>query len=299
MFQVLGMGGIVGPLARREQPRAVDRPLLPRNNHRLPDETPIVRVPFDIGVDGVRLEAQWIGSATAGPTLVLLHEGLGCIRMWRDWPEALVRATGLRVLAYSRAGYGGSDPIVRPRPLDYMEREGEHVLPAVLDATGIGDAILVGHSDGASIALCHAGTAAARGRVRGLVALAPHVFCEDCSVAAIEHARDAWLNGDLRERLAKHHGANVEHAFWGWNDAWLDPAFRAWNIERYLPAIEIPVALVQGERDQYGTLRQLDAIAAGVHGPVTRTVLADCGHSPHRDRPEATTAAVVALVRAC
>ncbi|HWB79616.1 MAG TPA: alpha/beta hydrolase [Nannocystaceae bacterium] len=254
------------------------------------------RETFTVVAAGARLEAAWIGPHAPGPTLVLLHEGLGCIRMWRDWPDDLVRATGLRALAFSRAGYGNSDPIERPRPLDYMEREGESVLPEVLDAAGIHDAILVGHSDGATIALVHAGTAASRPRVRGVVALAPHVFCEDCSVAAIRVAKDAWLHGDLRERLRKHHGDNVEHAFWGWNDAWLDPRFRAWNVERYLPAIEIPIALVQGADDEYGTLRQLDAIAAGVRGPVTRTVLAECGHSPHRDRPTETTAVVAELV---
>jgi pimeloyl-ACP methyl ester carboxylesterase len=258
----------------------------------------VQREPFEIVVHGVRLEAEWIGAPAAGPTIVLLHEGLGCIRMWRDWPETLVRVTGRRVMAWSRAGYGGSAAIERPRPLDYMEREGETMVAAVLDAAGIDDAILVGHSDGASIALVHAGTAASRPRVCGLVALAPHVFCEDCSVAAITAAREAWLHGDLRERLRKHHGDNVEHAFWGWNDAWLDPGFRAWNIEYRLRTVEIPVALVQGEDDAYGTLRQLDAIAAGVRGPVTRTVLDRCGHSPHRDRPEETTAAVAALVRA-
>lgn len=249
---------------------------------------------------GRRLEYRWLPPPAPGrPALVFLHEGLGSIALWKGFPDRVAAATGCGTLVYSRCGHGWSDPLPGPRAVDYMHGEALESLPAVLADRAIARPVLVGHSDGASIALCHAGTAAARGRVRGLVALAPHVFCEDCSVAAIEHARDAWLNGDLRERLAKHHGANVEHAFWGWNDAWLDPAFRAWNIERYLPAIEIPVALVQGERDQYGTLRQLDAIAAGVHGPVTRTVLADCGHSPHRDRPEATTAAVVALVRAC
>lgn len=255
------------------------------------------RESFEIRADGRRLEAAWIGERSDGPTLVLLHEGLGCIAMWRDWPEMLARATGSRVLAYSRAGYGGSDPIERPRPLDYMQHEGLVVLPQVLDAARIDAAILVGHSDGASIALVHAGTPAARPRIRGLVALAPHVMCEHVSVRAIEASREAWSHGDLRERLAKHHGTNVEHAFWGWNDAWLDPGFRHWNIESYLPGIAIPLALVQGTNDAYGTTRQLDAIEAGVRGPVARATIPDCGHSPHRDRPQATTAAVVELVR--
>jgi pimeloyl-ACP methyl ester carboxylesterase len=245
-------------------------------------------------VDGVRLEAAWWGPRR-GPTLVLLHEGLGSVSLWRDWPARLAAATGLGVFAYSRAGHGGSDPVALPRPLDYMEVEARG-LPAVLDAAGIADAILVGHSDGASIAIAAAG-GADRARVRGLVLLAPHVFVEDSGLAAIVDARIAYDHGHLRERLARHHGDNVDVAFRGWNDAWLAAGFRAFNLERYLPSIVVPTVVVQGDADPYGTLAQVDAIERGVPG-ARRVVLAGCGHAPQRDRPDETTAAVVELVAA-
>lgn len=247
--------------------------------------------------DGHRLETAWFGPGPGARAIVLLHEGLGCVSMWREWPDALVRATGMPVFAYSRAGYGGSDPVALPRPLDYMQHEGRVVLPQVLAQVGITEAVLVGHSDGGSIALVFAGQGDPR--ARGLVALAPHVVCEDLSVRSIALARDAYRNGDLRERLRRHHGDNVDGAFWGWNGAWLDPGFRAWTIEPYLPGVTCPLALVQGEDDEYGTLAQLDRIEAGVPGPCTRHVLEACGHAPHRDRPEATTAVVRAMVGQC
>jgi pimeloyl-ACP methyl ester carboxylesterase len=243
-------------------------------------------------VDGVRLEAAWWGPRR-GPTLVLLHEGLGSVSLWRDWPARLAAATGLGVFAYSRAGHGGSDPVVLPRPLDYMEVEARAV-PAVLDAAGIDDAILVGHSDGASIAIAYAG-GAGQGRVRGLVLLAPHVFVEASGVDAIADARVAYQQGDLRERLARHHGDNVDDVFRGWSDAWLAPGFRAFNLERYLSAIGVPTVVVQGDADPYGTLAQVDAIARAVPG-ARRVVLTGGGHAPHRDHADETTAAVVALV---
>jgi pimeloyl-ACP methyl ester carboxylesterase len=242
-------------------------------------------------VDGVRLEAAWWGDRR-GPTLVLLHEGLGSVSQWRDWPARLAAETGLGAFAYSRAGYGGSDAVALPRPLDYMEVEARS-LPAVLGAAGIDDAILVGHSDGASIAIASAG-GAGRERVRGLVLLAPHVFVETGGLEAIADARVAYEQGDLRERLARHHGDNVDVAFRGWNDAWLAPGFRAFNLERYLPAIAVPTVVVQGDADPYGTLAQVAAIERGVPG-ARRVVLAGCGHAPHRERPDETTAAVAAL----
>lgn len=249
-----------------------------------------------------RLEAAWHGPPPeAGPTIVMLHEGLGSVAGWRDWPERLVRETGLGVLVYSRWGYGGSDPVEPPRPLSYMHDEALVALPEVLRAAGVREAILVGHSDGASIALIYAGSPISKEdgapRLLGLALLAPHVFCEDLSVEAIMRAREAYLGGDLRARLARHHGANVDGAFWGWNRAWLDPGFRAWNLEEFLPGIEVPVLVVQSEADPYGTLAQMEAIERGVGGPFTRLILADCGHAPQKDRPEETTAAVVDLVR--
>jgi pimeloyl-ACP methyl ester carboxylesterase len=227
----------------------------------------------------------------------MLHEGLGSLAAWREWPRELAGATGLRVLAYSRWGYGGSDPVVPPRPLAYMHEEGLVTLPEVMDAAQVRDAILLGHSDGGSIAIVHAGTERAWGRVRALVLLAPHVFCEDVSVAAIAKAGAQYESGELRERLARVHGANVDGAFWGWNRAWLDPGFREWNIEEYLPAIAVPVLVVQGEDDAFGTVAQVDAIARGVRGPFAREMLPGCGHAPQRERPRETTARIVAFVR--
>jgi pimeloyl-ACP methyl ester carboxylesterase len=177
-----------------------------------------------------------------------------------------------------------------------MHREGLDILPEVLDRTGIERAVLVGHSDGGSIAIIHAGRERRDPRVAGLALLAPHVFCEAISVESIEKARDAFSSGDLREKLAKHH-RDVDSAFFGWNGAWLDPAFRAWNIEAFLPQIEIPVLVIQGLADPYGTLAQVDAIERGVSGPFERLLLPECGHVPQKDRPEETTAAVLSFAR--
>lgn len=257
---------------------------------------------FTLTAANHRLEAVWHGPPPeSAPTIVMLHEGLGCVAAWRDWPARLARETGLGVLVYSRWGYGDSDPQEPPRPLRYMHDEALDSLPEVLAAAGVRDAILLGHSDGASIALIYAGSPlskrAGAPRIRALALLAPHVFCEDISVAAISRARDAYLQGDLRRALAKHHGENVDGAFWGWNRAWLDPGFREWNLEEYLPGIEIPVLVVQGETDPYGTLAQVEAIERYVRGPFSRLILAACGHAPQKDRPEETTAAVVDLAR--
>jgi pimeloyl-ACP methyl ester carboxylesterase len=267
----------------------------------------------ELWVGGTRLEAQWHGprrlaAAPGDPalalTIVLLHEGLGSVSTWREWPARIARETACPVLV-SRAGYGRSDATPVPRPLDYMEREGRDVLPRVLDAAGVGRAILVGHSDGGSIALVHAATERATSaspssspssaRVQGLVLLAPHVVCEDVSVRAIEAAREEYLHGDLRARLARHHGANVDVAFWGWNRAWLDPAFRAFDLTGYLPDVRAPTVVLQGERDPYGTARQVELVAAGCAGPVTVTILPGVGHAPQREAEDATTAAVVEL----
>jgi pimeloyl-ACP methyl ester carboxylesterase len=232
------------------------------------------------------------------PTLVFLHEGLGSAQQWRDFPARVGQATGLAALAYSRVGYGASAPATLPRPLGYMQEEAKDFLPRLLDELSIDSAILVGHSDGGSIALVHAALDARtkRGRIRGVVLEAPHVFVEDVSIASIAKARKAYETGDLREKLAKYHGANVDGAFRGWNDAWLDPGFRSWNIEEYLASIEAPVLVIQGEDDPYGTRAQVDAIARQVSGRVETVMLAQCGHAPHRDQPEATEAAMVTFV---
>ena len=219
-----------------------------------------------------------------GPVLVFLHEGLGSAAQWRDLPDVLAARTGCAALAYSRWGHGASEPLPSPRGVRFMHDEALRVLPDLLDTLGVGGPVLVGHSDGGSIALIHA---AAAGRpVRGLVLIAPHVFVEDLTVASIARIRGEYATTDLRERLARYH-ADVDGAFRGWNDVWLDPAFRAWNIEELLPAIACPVLVIQGENDEYGTLRQVEAIAGGVSGTVRTLVLPGAGHAPHRDRPDA------------
>ncbi|MFZ0486813.1 MAG: alpha/beta hydrolase [Arenicellales bacterium] len=241
---------------------------------------------------GAHLEYRWIGpppEATA--TLVFLHEGLGCVALWKDFPDRVAEATGLGVLVYSRRGYGESDPVESPRPLTYMHNEGLEVLSEVLDATGIRSAILVGHSDGASIALIHAG-GVRDPRVHGLVLMAPHVFNEELSIRSIRAAKEAYEQGGLREQLARYHGDNVDGAFRGWNRAWLDPGFLEWNIEEFLPRVAIPLLVIQGRDDEYGTERQVHAIRDQAAGPVELLMLPDCRHSPQRDQPAATLEAI-------
>jgi pimeloyl-ACP methyl ester carboxylesterase len=245
---------------------------------------------LELNAAGHRLEAAWFGPKPPVPTLVLLYEGLGSVALWRDWPERLAGETGFGVLAYSRWGYGKSDPVTLPRPLDYMQREARESVPQVLSQAGITRCVLVGHSDGASIAL-----AARHESIAGLVVMAPHVFCEELSVRSITRAKEAYERGELRERLKKYH-ADVDGAFWGWNRAWLDPEFMKWNNESHLDGIGVPVLAIQGLDDEYGTLEQLDAIAARVPR-FERLVLEHCAHSPHRDQPDATTHAVVRFAR--
>jgi pimeloyl-ACP methyl ester carboxylesterase len=238
---------------------------------------------MNVLANGARHEVLRVGGG--GVPIVLLHEGLGSAAHWKDFPTKLAERTRSEVVAYSRLGYGASDPVPLPRPLDYMEQDARTSVPAVLDALGLERVVLFGHSDGASISLVHAALDA-RSRVRALVLEAPHVFVEDVSVASIARAREAYEQGDLRARLGRYHGANVDVAFRGWNDAWLDPRFRAWNLEAYLPDVRVPVLVIQGEDDPYGTRAQVDAIARQVAGPVAVELLPRCGHAPHRDAPE-------------
>ncbi|MFN4311290.1 MAG: alpha/beta fold hydrolase [Ferrovibrio sp.] len=243
-----------------------------------------------------RIEYRWIGPRQSGlPVLIFLHEGLGCISLWKDFPDRVAAATGLPALVYSRIGYGGSSPCMLPRPLTYMHEEGEAVLPELLAAFGIQRHILVGHSDGASISLIYAG-AADRPGLQGVVVMAPHSFCEDVSVASIRAASAAFASGDLRARLAKYHGPNVDCAFRGWADGWLDPDFMRWNIEGYVDRIKVPVLVIQGEDDEYGTAAQVDTIVRRVAG-AEALLLPACGHSPQRDQPEATLGAIAGFVR--
>ena len=228
-------------------------------------------------------------TAMARPTLVFLHEGLGSLALWKTFPAAVVAATGCPALVYSRYGYGKSDKLDAPRAVDYMHREALDVLSEVLDQFGIDDPILVGHSDGASIALIHAG--AGKRPVRGLVAMAPHVFVEDITVQSIAQAKISFETTDLAAKLGRYHD-DVASTFRSWNDIWLHPDFRRWNIEEYLPGVECPVLLIQGVDDQYGTAAQVKAIARQVSGPSQIRMLADSAHSPHVDRRDVTVAAI-------
>jgi pimeloyl-ACP methyl ester carboxylesterase len=251
------------------------------------------------------LEARVIGSVRRDrPTLVFLHEGLGCAAQWREFPDRVAAGTGLAALVYSRRGYGASDPVLPvARSVRFMHDEAYAVLPALLDAAAVGPVVLVGHSDGASIALLYA--AKERGeRVRAVVAIAPHLFVEDVTVKSIAAITETWHRSpDLRTRLSRYHGTNVDGAFLGWSGVWLDPRFRGWNIEPEVTGLAVPVLVVQGEDDEYGTLAQVEAceraLREGANGGsprFERCVLAGCGHAPQRDRQEETCGAVEAFV---
>jgi pimeloyl-ACP methyl ester carboxylesterase len=252
------------------------------------------------------LEYEWISPKRSGiarervsaPLLVFLHEGLGSLALWRDWPQQACDAGGFRGLVYSRPGYGRSTsrPHDEKWPVDFMHTQAREVLPAFLREVGVDAAAeppwLIGHSDGGSIALIHA--AGFPECVAGLVVLAPHVFVEDVSISSIERARDTYLTTDWKVKLARYHN-DPDSAFWGWNDIWLDPAFRSWNIEAVLPAITKPVLAVQGEDDEYGTMAQVDSIARHVpHAQLLK--LAKCGHSPQRDQPQRVIKATVDFI---
>jgi len=249
----------------------------------------------------LRIEHQWLNRERGErPLLVFLHEGLGSLAMWRDFPRRLCAALGWRGLVYSRPGYGRSTP--RPATQawspDFMHQQAQQLLPALLATLGVDSALqapwLLGHSDGGSIALLHA--AALPQRVAGVIVLAPHILVEELSLASIAQARQAYLHGDLRQRLARYHD-DPDSAFWGWNDVWLSPAFRDWTIADALPAIRCPLLAVQGLDDDYGTLQQIRGIARRV--PQTQLLeLPACGHSPQRDQPAALLRAVQAFVQA-
>lgn len=241
-----------------------------------------------VTIEGVALEVQRIaaGSGRARAPIVFLHEGLGSLAMWRDWPARVCAASGRAGVVYSRRGYGNSDPVPDVRGAgrlapDYMHREAWEALPRLLDALGISEPVLLGHSDGASIALLHA----SRHPVTACIAMAPHVIVEEVSVRSIETARDAYGSG-LRERLQRYH-ADVDVAFWQWNDIWLSPAFRSFDIRPDCRRIDAPVLAIQGVDDAYGTLRQIEEIAP-TQGRFAMEKLRDCGHSPHKDQPELT-----------
>lgn len=247
-----------------------------------------------VAINGVRLEVQRLGNGHGRPLspIVFLHEGLGSVAMWRDWPAQLCKASGRAGVVYSRRGYGQSAPVADVRGTgrlnpDYMHREALDVLPSLLQELRMEQPVLLGHSDGGTIALLHAG----HFPVRACVVMAPHVIVEDVSIESIRQARDAFEQGGLRERLARYH-ADVDGAFWQWNDIWLSPGFRAFDIRGECRRITAPVLAIQGLDDPYGTLRQVEEIAP-TRGPFELQTFAGCGHSPHKDQPEAVLERIV------
>ncbi len=245
---------------------------------------------------GRRLEFRWIEpTASDRPTLVFLHEGLGSIAQWKTFPDAVAAATGCGALIYSRYGFGQSDPLTELRDVDYLAHEALIALPAVLSARNIVDPILIGHSDGATIALLYASDV--RWSTRAIVIEAPHVFVEDVGLTGIERAREAYRAGDLRRKLGKYH-RDVDAMFNGWADTWLHPEFRAWNMESRLPDVRCPVLLIQGTDDPYASTAQVDAITRQVRGPVDVMFLPECAHTPHVEREREVLEAMVRFITA-
>jgi pimeloyl-ACP methyl ester carboxylesterase len=252
---------------------------------------------LELAGKSTRIEYAWVGNAdAAAPTMVFLHEGLGSVAMWRDFPARLCEAAGLRGLVYSRPGYGQSTPRSADEHWqpDFMHKQARQVLPSVLRALEVKRPWLFGHSDGGSIALLYA--AAFPQALRGAIVLAPHIFVEEISVTSIRQARETYLSTDLKQKLARYH-ADPDSAFWGWNDVWLSPAFRDWSIAQEIRTIACPLLAIQGIADEYGTLEQVRGIARAL--PQTRLLeLPQCGHSPHKDQPDAVIAAVTQFVAA-
>lgn len=244
-------------------------------------------------INGLRLEYRDFPATIDGrPSLLLLHEGLGCVAMWRDFPAKLAAVTGCRVIVWSRPGYGGSQPYPEARAIGYMHREAEESLPALLAALNVERPVLIGHSDGGSIALIFAGTFPEV--PLGIAVLAPHEFVEEITLAGIRSARSAWENTDWPKKLGRYH-LDAPRVFREWNDTWLSPPFRDWNIETYLPKIRCPLLAIQGEDDEYATMRQIEVIAE--QAPGTQLLkLPDCGHTPQRDQEAAVLAALVEFV---
>jgi pimeloyl-ACP methyl ester carboxylesterase len=237
------------------------------------------------------LEYRMIGPAPEdAPTIVMLHEGLGSAALWGDFPDKLQAATGAGVLVYSRAGYGASTPVTLPRPLDYMHSEALEMLPKLLDQIGFRRGLLVGHSDGASIAAIYAGGVQDH-RVQGIAMIAPHFVVEDISVTSIAGIKIAYETTGLRAKLARWH-SDVDNAFYGWNGTWLDPQFRCWDISEYLAYIRVPIAIVQGADDQYGTIRQIEIAREECYCPIEVAIIPGAGHQPHREAPGATLDAI-------
>lgn len=252
------------------------------------NEYPVIR--------GNRLEVLWSGPRPEdAPTIVFLHEGLGCAAMWHDFPARLAEAVGCGALVYSRSGYGRSDRCRLPRPIRFMHHEGLKVLPELLEVAGVRECVLVGHSDGGSVAVIYAGGTSAA-PLRGVITEAAHLFCEDITIHSIRKACEIYKNGDLRLKLEKYHGNNTDCAFYGWSGAWLHPDFRNWNLEEYLPGISVPMLAIQGENDKYGSRAQVETIARHAGSEVEIRMLSDCGHCPHREQPAATFQAMTSFI---
>jgi pimeloyl-ACP methyl ester carboxylesterase len=244
----------------------------------------------EVVIDGRRLETAWLEPADASlPVVVMLHEGLGSIALWKDFPQRLAARIGCGVLVYSRYGYGRSDRLAERRQVEYLHREGEVVLPEILRRFGVVKPVLLGHSDGASIALIYDGP-------RGLILEAPHVFVEEVTVQGIARAKVVFETSDWRSKLGRYHD-DPEASFWGWNDIWLDPRFRSWNIESYLESIRCPVLVIQGEDDEYATAMQVESIVRHVPG-AQGVLLPRCGHSPHSEQPEETLTRIESFLQA-
>jgi pimeloyl-ACP methyl ester carboxylesterase len=249
-----------------------------------------------MNIGGKTLETKWWGPGPdTAPTLVLLHEGLGCVALWRDFPDVLASETGCGVFAYSRFGYGNSDAATLPRPMSYMHDEALNVLPQVLDAAGVRRTVLIGHSDGGSIAAIHAG-AVQDPRVVGVVMLAAHFFVEELNITSIRAIKQTYEQGDLRPRLARFH-RDVDVAFRGWNDAWLDPRFRKFDITEQVARIRVPVLALQGTDDPYGSDEQLRVLKQAARCSVETQLIAGARHSPHLEARDATLAAIAPFVR--
>jgi len=253
---------------------------------------------FSIMADGARLRARTLALTGPGvkrsPVLVFLHEGLGSIAQWRDFPEALVERSGLPALLYDRRGHGGSDPLTGLRTPRYLHLEALEVLPQVLERCGVGDAILVGHSDGGSMALLFA--SAFPELTRGAITEAAHVFVEEETLAGIRRAGEAWRSTRLAEKLARYHGDKTHALFHAWHDTWLAPEFRDWDLEDCLPGIRCPLLVIQGDEDEYATEAQMRAIAEQVRGPVETLMVPRCGHIPHHQARETVLEAMTQFI---
>jgi len=249
-------------------------------------------MPF-LSLKNCKLEYEWHGPGPShSKTLVFLHGGLGSLAAWQDYPAQIAKATGLGALVYSRIGYGNSDPALLPRNISFMHEEAHIYLPNILQALEVRNAVLIGHSDGGSIAIIYCGTGGSSVQIDGLILEAPHVFVENITIESISESVRRYEAGELKNRLSKYH-RDVDHTFFGWSEVWLNPKFRSWNIEEFLPRITIPSLVMQGEDDEFGTLAHVESIRKKSGGPVTTKIFPECGHRPHKRYPDQTMQAIV------